>query len=1437
MRKEEEESEKENQRIQDWDQLHAVQKPIEVEWSSKEQQRCLTAHEAFLNESWSLVTTGHRPLLVELCCEPTSILTQTCHDKLGDFSAFRLSHWNGFDLETSRGIEATKLFLKNNTPKVLWIATECGPFSPIQHLNQRDERQRTELEEKRVKARQQYEGGRDIARYAHSLGIVVVWEWSERCEAWRHEDHLKFMEQLNMRTAVCKGCQVNLREPSGRLLCKGWRLATTWVELSHHMNLTCPGNHAKGKCEGSGIVRMTAFYTPQFAKRVISFLMKHEPWSSVVQELQDGISRCNFSAVSDFQCLVNEEQDRDDAKDLDDLPSVGPLTKEQQEKIMQAIKRIHSATGHCSKKFLLQALRRRNVPSQVYALAKQFERTACQERARPDPRCQSTLEHISGKWETLQIDFGQWQHPESRENFHFILAVDEGTRLRVGQIVHQGKHYHVSAEDVKTFLRDKWFPFFGYPHRIRVDPDGAWRSINIDMFLTDCKIGLDFTAPEAHWQIGVVESSIGQTKSILDALCSDNPEMDPKEAFCRAMWAQNQRDLYLGFSPIQHAFGRSFNSGNGLSDKPLKDLPIITENGVSAQFGKDMQAMHLAEKTFLEEQSKERLRRAQNSGHRRMTQVIPGDLVFAWRKATARQEGNQSLKGGKYVGPYRVLATETKTDGSNLLPGQCVWLFRGNRLTKATHSQLRPATDREEAWQELEKPHEIPWTISTILQDSRRKTFDDITEDAKDMPDEDMFDLSAPADLPIPSHRHREKKPVKRPTSEDSLDRCQRPRNSNQEHDEGGIKREGDQTETRLRKQLKTEDFSLFSVDYAISPSPFWNNSDHAVEIEVELPKVFGKRGKQMMRDMRAFVVSQMKKNHVEVCERKLSQEEKEEFRKAKYKEVNNYISSQVFTKLPDHLKPSADQAMNMRWVLTWKFDAGGARKAKARCVILGYQDPLYEYRPTASPTMTRTTRQIFLQLCANHGFSVYKGDVSGAFLQGLVFQRDAYCIPVKELCEALEVPEGSITKLNKAAYGLVEAPLQWYLSISSFLESLGLERQFADPCCWSLFDSQRKPLGWICGHVDDFLFGGDEGNEEWNQVISKVKNQYKWGDWECNHFVQCGTTIQRSEDGGFCLSQPDFLDLVEEAYIPKDRLQETSLPVSDAERQQMRSILGSLSWYASQTAMHLSSAVGLQLSKVTRATVADLVECNRILKRARTWRHHKLKIHPMSPQDFTIACWTDAAHANRWDGSSTQGIFVGFAEGKLEAGEMSKVSPLYWQSAKIQRKCRSPAAAETCAAVNGEDETFAIRFQVAEFLGRPISIWNVNQEVAKIRSSLISDSKNLYDRLSKTMVTLRGEEKRSDLESMCLKESMDSTELQLRWVNGEAMLANSLTKPEEHFQIIQFYQLGGRWRITYDQSMMSGKKRKAKGLNPFESNYNNSIPDQNPKSIKEDLI
>ena len=90
-----------------------------------------------------------------------------------------------------------------------------------------------------------------------------------------------------------------------------------------------------------------------------------------------------------------------------------------------------------------------------------------------------------------------------------------------------------------------------------------------------------------------------------------------------------------------------------------------------------------------------------------------------------------------------------------------------------------------------------------------------------------------------------------------------------------------------------------------------------------------------------------------------------ESFSEAKQIEVKNFVASKAFQNLPPHLRPSKDQAMRMRWVLTWKLLDDGSRKPKARAVILGYLDPGYAERPTAAPISTRTTRQLFLQLAA----------------------------------------------------------------------------------------------------------------------------------------------------------------------------------------------------------------------------------------------------------------------------------------------------------------------------------------------------------------------------------------------------------------------------------------------------------------------------------------
>ena len=51
------------------------------------------------------------------------------------------------------------------------------------------------------------------------------------------------------------------------------------------------------------------------------------------------------------------------------------------------------------------------------------------------------------------------------------------------------------------------------------------------------------------------------------------------------------------------------------------------------------------------------------------------------------------------------------------------------------------------------------------------------------------------------------------------------------------------------------------------------------------------------------------------------------------------------------------------------------------------------------------------------------------------------------------------------------------------------------------------------------------------------------------------------------------------------------------------------------------------------------------------------------------------------------------------------------------------------------------------------------------------------------------------------------------RWVHGDAMLANTLTKAGEPQQLELYFSKGGRYRLTYDPTFQSARRRKAKGI------------------------
>ena len=165
------------------------------------------------------------------------------------------------------------------------------------------------------------------------------------------------------------------------------------------------------------------------------------------------------------------------------------------------------------------------------------------------------------------------------------------------------------------------------------------------------------------------------------------------------------------------------------------------------------------------------------------------------------------------------------------------------------------------------------------------------------------------------------------------------------------------------------------------------------------------------------------------------------------------------------------------------------------------------------------------------------------------------------------------------------------------------------------------------------------------------------------------------------------------------------------------------------------------------------------------------------SETDLGMVAWVDAASQNRVDGNSTQGIMVGLAPIELQSGAVCEVSLMSWHSSKIDRKCRSPGASEALAAINGEDCLYYARYQWSELLHGHVDLRRPDRTVLQTPGCLVTDSRNVYDKMHNEVLVIKGAEKRTSIELLGLKEAQRRTEVAIRWVHSEAQLENSLTK------------------------------------------------------------
>ena len=535
-----------------------------------------------------------------------------------------------------------------------------------------------------------------------------------------------------------------------------------------------------------------------------------------------------------------------------------------------------------------------------------------------------------------------------------------------------------------------------------------------------------------------------------------------------------------------------------------------------------------------------------------------------------------------------------------------------------------------------------------------------------------------------------------------------------------------------------------------------------------------------------AFLASAAKRQKVEVKLRDLSPEDLELFKKAKAKEIDSWLSTDTVRRILRNQVPEG-QLLRSRWVLTWKSldaveqkETGLNRKPKARLVILGFEDPMIDSLPRDSPTLGKDSRMLALQCIASHRWSVRSFDIRTAFLRGS--RQDSRILgvePPPELRLKMNLRDDEVCELLKGAYGLVNAPLLWYCELKNALLGLGFTMSPMDPCLFVLpkktttKHDESQIHGVLGVHVDDGLGGGDA---VFNQAIKMLEKRFPFGSQRQGSFTFTGINLVQDHNGDITLSQKEYINDIPPINVPRERRHQLDSNVTSQELQDLRGLIGSLQYAASNTRPDLSCRLSLLQARITCATVADLLHGNRLLMDAKRNSDTTVRIQSLDLQKIRFLSFSDAAFATREKAHSQKGCLIMATTNDVNEARTAPVSPLLWFSKKINRVVSSTLASETFALSGALDLLSWTRIHWAWILD-PSTPWKTPETTLKGLPPAFSvvDCKSLYDLLQKTSIP-QCTEHRTTLEALIIRERLQEGVI-VKWVHSAAQMADSLTK------------------------------------------------------------
>ncbi|GKC40362.1 putative ribonuclease H-like domain-containing protein [Tanacetum coccineum] len=338
---------------------------------------------------------------------------------------------------------------------------------------------------------------------------------------------------------------------------------------------------------------------------------------------------------------------------------------------------------------------------------------------------------------------------------------------------------------------------------------------------------------------------------------------------------------------------------------------------------------------------------------------------------------------------------------------------------------------------------------------------------------------------------------------------------------------------------------------------------------------------------------------------------------------------------------PYDKRAIGTKWVYRNKKDERGIMiRNKARLVTQGYtQEEGIDYDEVFAPVSRIKAIRLFLAYALFKDIVVYQMDVKSAFLYGKIAEEVYVCQP-----SGFEDPEfpDIVYKVEKALYGLHQAPRAWYETLSTYLLDNGFQRGQIDK---TLFIKRIKSdILLVQVYVDDIIFGSTKKElcTEFEKLMHKKFQMSSMG--ELTFFL--GLQVSQKDDGIF-ISQDKYVDeilkkfgfsTVKTASTPM----ETSKPLlKDAEAEDVdvhlyRSMIGSL--------MYLTASrpdIMFVVCACARFQVTPKVSHLHAVKRIFRYLKGQPKLGLWYPKDspFDLEAYTDSDYAGAsLDRKSTTG-------------------------------------------------------------------------------------------------------------------------------------------------------------------------------------------------------